>query len=76
MSMNGSLENINIFHTDRGNEFKNRIIEEILEDFNITRALSNKRCSYDNAVVEVTFKIIKTEFAKNQTFENLDALKL
>lgn len=29
-----SLQNINIFHTDRGNEFKNKLIDETLEAFN------------------------------------------
>ena len=76
MIVSGSLEKINIFHTDRGNEFKNQLIEETLEAFDITRFLSHKGCPYDNAVAEATFKIIKTEFVKNQTFENLDALKL
>ena len=27
----GNLNNINIFHTDRGNEFKNKLIDEVLE---------------------------------------------
>lgn len=76
MIVSGSLEKINIFHTDRGNEFKNQLIEETLEAFDITRSFSRKGCPYDNAVAEATFKIIKTEFVKNQTFENLDALKL
>lgn len=76
MTVGGSLKNINIFHTDRGNEFKNQLIEETLEAFDITRSLSHKGCPYDNAVAEATFKIIKTEFVKNQTFMNLDALKL
>ena len=76
MTVSDSLEKINIFHTDRGNEFKNQLIEETLEAFDITRSLSHKGCPYDNAVAEATFKIIKTEFVKNQTFENLDALKL
>lgn len=76
MTVSGSLEKINIFHTDRGNEFKNQLIEETLEAFDITRSLSHKGCPYDNAVAEATFKIIKTEFVKNQTFANLDALKL
>ena len=76
MRINGSLQEINIFHTDRGNEFKNQLIEETLEAFNITRSLSHKGCPYDNAVAEATFKIIKTEFVKNQTFADLDTLKL
>lgn len=65
MNVNGSLKNIQIFHTNRGNEFKNQLIEETLEAFEITPSLSHKGCPYDNAVAEATFKIIKTEFVKN-----------
>lgn len=76
MTVNGSLKDVQIFHTDRGNEFKNQLIDETLEAFEITRSLSHKGCPYDNAVAEATFKIIKTEFVKNQTFLNLANLKL
>ena len=62
-------------NTDRGNEFKNRIIEEALETFDIKRSLSHKGCPYDNAVAEATYKIIKTEFAFNKRFENLRELE-
>ena len=68
MTVSDSLEKINIFHTDRGNEFKNQLIEETLEAFDITRSLSRKGCPYDNAVAEATFKIIETKLLKNQTF--------
>ena len=76
MTVNGSLKDVHIFHTDRGNEFKNQLIDETLEAFEITRSLSHKGCPYDNAVAEATFKIIKTEFVKKQTFLNLANLKL
>ncbi len=76
MAVNGNLENINIFHTDRGNEFKNKLIDETLTAFDITRSLRHKGCSYENAVAETTFKIIKTEFVKNQTFADFKTLKL
>ena len=33
-----------------------------------------KGCSYDNAVAEATFKIIKTEFVKGQHFDRLKEL--
>ena len=65
MTANGSLKDVRIFHTDCGNEFKNQLIDETLEAFEITRSLSHKGCPYDNAVAEATFKIIKTEFVKN-----------
>ena len=70
-----SLDNIRIFHTDRGNEFKNQLIDDTLNAFKINRSLSMKGCPYDNAVAEATFKIIKTEFIKGQTFETLNDLK-
>ena len=75
-TVSGSLEDIQIFHTNCGNEFKNKLIDEILETFTIQRSLSHKGCPYDNAVAEVTFKIIKTEFVWNEIFDSLDELKL
>ncbi|WP_338433499.1 IS3 family transposase [Clostridium tyrobutyricum] len=73
--VNGNLRNIEIFHTDRGNEFKNKIIDEAMLAFQIKRSLSMKGCPYDNAVAEATFKIIKTEFVRGKVFESLDELK-
>ena len=75
-SVKGSLEEIRLFYTDRGNEFKNQTIEELPETFHIERSLSHKGCPYDNAVAEATFKIIKTEFVWNETFADLTELKL
>ena len=75
-SIKYDLRKISLFHTDRGNEFKNRIIEEALETFDIRRSLSHKGCPYDNAVAEATYKIIKTEFAFNKRFESLEELEL
>ena len=72
----GNLADIRLFHTDRGNEFKNQTIEELLEAFNIERSLSQNGCPYDNAAAEATFKIIKTEFVWNETFADLKELKL
>lgn len=69
------LRKINIFHTDRGNEFKNKIIEELIETFGIKRSLSKKGCPYDNAVAEATYKIIKTEFAYNRRFSSFEELE-
>ena len=50
------LDNINILHTDRGNEFKNSMIDKLLKTFNISRSLSKKGCPYDNAVAELPLK--------------------
>lgn len=53
-SVEGSLEDIRLFHTDRGNEFKNQIIEELPETFHMEHSLSHKGYPYDNAVAEAT----------------------
>lgn len=74
-SIKYNLGEIEIFHSDRGNEFKNKEIDEILKTFKIERSLSKKGCPYDNAVAEATYKIIKTEFAHNRRFEDLQELK-
>ena len=73
--INYPLDKINIFHTDRGKEFKNKIIDEILSTFNIKRSLSAKGCPYDNAVAEAGFKVVKTEFAFNRIFNSLEELE-
>lgn len=73
--VNVNLEQIQIFHTDRGNEFKNRLLDETLTVFDIRHSLSMKGCPYDNAVAEATFKIIKTEFIKRQVYETLEQLQ-
>ncbi len=74
-TVKSNLAEIAIFHTDRGNEFKNKLIDELLSTFNIQRSLSKKGCPYDNAVAEATFKIIKTEFVFNETFSDLATLE-
>ncbi len=65
-----------MFHTDRGSEFKNTLIDEMLDVFEIKRSLSMKGCPYDNAVAESNFKIFKAEFVKGRNFESLDSLKI
>ena len=70
-----NLDLIQIFHTDRGNEFKNKMIDETLDTFNIQRSLSMKGCPYDNAVAEATYKIIKTEFVRKSAFSSLEELQ-
>lgn len=75
-SVKTRLDSITLFHTDRGNEFKNKLIDEVLGTFKIKRSLSMKGCPYDNAVAEATFKIIKTEFVKNYRFDSLEELEL
>ena len=71
-SVQGNLNDIQMFHTDRGNEFKNKLIDEALTAFQIKRSLSLKGCPYDNTVAESTVKIFKTEFIQNRHFESLE----
>ena len=71
-----SLDKVSIFHTDRGNEFKNQLIEDVLKTFNITRSLSKKGCPYDNAVAESLYHILKTEFVKKRKFDSLESLEI
>lgn len=69
------LNTVGIFHTDRGIEFKNKAIDELLEMFEVSRSLSRKGTPYDNAVAEATYKTIKTEFVSQEQFETLKQLK-
>jgi transposase InsO family protein len=73
-SVRGDLRQIQMFHTDRGSEFNNQLLDETLTTFHISRSLSVKACPYDNAVAEATFKIIKTEFVRQMTFNSLEQL--
>lgn len=69
------LSGLNLFHSDRGKEFDNRLLDDCFKTFNITRSLSKKGCPYDNAVAEATFKTIKTEFVKGQHFNSITELQ-
>jgi len=71
-----NLYNIQLFHTDRGSEFKNHLIDEVIQTFGTKRSLSMKGCPYDNAVAESTYKLIKTEFARNSNFESIEQLRI
>jgi putative transposase len=75
-TVKSDLNRLELFHTDRGNEFKNKLIDEALETFQIKRSLSHKGTPYDNAVAEATFKTIKTEFISGRVFPNQHVLDL
>lgn len=64
------LSKICLFHTDRGNEFDNQMIGQLLAGFGIQRSLSAKGCPYDNAVAESTYKALKVEFVYPNTFNS------
>lgn len=74
--INYPLDQIRIFHTDRGSEFKNKEINKVLNTFGIKRSLSAKGMPYDNAVSEAGMKVIKTEFIYHERFNSLEELNL
>lgn len=71
-----SLKDIKVFHSDRGREYDNIKIDNILEAFKIERSLSRKGNPYDNAVSEATNKILKIEFIYQNKFKTLEDLEL
>ncbi|SHG76657.1 Transposase InsO and inactivated derivatives [Virgibacillus chiguensis] len=75
-SIPANLQEVAIFHTDRGKEFDNQVVDEALAAFQIERSLSSKGCPYDNAVAESTFKSFKTEFVNGRAFKHLQQLQL
>src|SRR5699024_3250837 len=68
-----NLNHLELFHTDRGSEFKNHLIDETLDTFGIERSLSEKGTPYDNAVAEAMFK---TEFINGTVFLSQQVLDL
>ncbi|HEM5031907.1 TPA: IS3 family transposase, partial [Streptococcus suis] len=71
-----ALTKANLFHSDRGKEFDNALIDEMLEAFGITRSLSQASFPYDNAVAESTYRSFKLEFINQETFRSLEELTL
>jgi transposase InsO family protein len=70
------LRRIHLFHTDRGSEFKNQVVDEIISAFGIERSLSAKGTPLDNAVAESMYNIVKTEFAFGEEFADYGELEL
>ena len=70
------ISNIEVFHTDRGSEFDNAQIDEMLEVFGVERSLSKKGCPYDNAVDESTNKTLKEEFIYHEVFSSIYDLQI
>jgi transposase InsO family protein len=74
--VDANLCDIDIFHTDRGSEFKNEIIDSLISAFGMRRSLSSKGTPVDNAVAESLYNIVKTELIFERTFDTLDDLEL
>lgn len=69
------LDKMKIFHSDKGKEYDNISIDEILDAFKIERSLSSRGNPYDNAVCEALNKVLKIEFKYQNRFENLKSYK-
>lgn len=69
------LDDIQVFHTDRGNEFTGGKIQKTLETFGILHSLSRPGTPLDNAVAESTMSILKLEFVDGE-FSSLEELEL
>ena len=74
-SMNIDLSKIQIFHTDRGSEFNNIKINELLENNGILRSLSNVSAPLDNAIVESLNNVVKIEWLFGLHIKNLAEFK-
>lgn len=74
-SIKFSLNNVSIFHTDRGMEFKNKQIKELLDSNNIRRSLSKPGTPQDNAVAETMFKTAKTTWVNNKEYSDIIELR-
>jgi len=74
-SVDFDLRKTKIFHTDRGSEFNNKSIDEILAGFDIQRSLSAKGSPIDNAVVESFFKTLKIEFINRNKFDSIESFR-
>ena len=69
------LTDVQVFHTDRGSEFDNQRIDELLDVFDIRRSLSRKGNPYDNAVVESTNRLLKKELVYQNHYASLGQLR-
>ena len=69
------LDEIEVFHTDRGGEFTGERIERMLDVSGITRSLSGPGNPYDNAVVESTNRLVKKELIHRNVYTNVEQLR-
>lgn len=69
------ISDVEVFHTDRGSEFDNAAIDEMLEVFGVERSLSKKGCPYDNAVIESTNRLLKTGIVYGRSYSGVEELR-
>ena len=66
---------VQVFHTDRGGEFDNTGIDELLRVFGIKRSLSRKGNPYDNDVVESTNRLLRKELVYRNHCTTIEQLR-
>lgn len=71
-----ALNKVQLFHSDRGKEFDNALIEDVITAFDIKRSLRQVGCPYDNAVSESTYRAFKIEFVYQEQFSTLEELAI
>ena len=68
------LSKMSIFHTDKGNLFKNKLMDGLVTPFGVYPSMNENGNSYDTIVAETTYKIVKTEFGFNRIFTSQQEL--
>ena len=69
------LTDVQVFRTDRGSEFDNTRIDELLDVFDIRGSPSGKGDPYDNAVVESTDRLLKKELIYRNHYTSPEQLR-
>ena len=69
------LTDVQVFRTDRGSEFDNTRIDELLDVFDIKRSLPRKGNPYDNAVVESTNRLLRKELVYRNHYTTIGQLR-
>ena len=69
------LTGIEVFHSDRGPEFRDAGIDALLAAFGIERSVSRPGNPHDNAVAESTNHILKRELVADRRFGSEDELR-
>lgn len=64
-----------IFHSDRGIEYANYQVADILQEIGVEQSMSGKGCCYDNAHMESFFHSYKTEMVYHEVFSRFDEFK-
>lgn len=63
-----------IFHSDQGCQYTSLAFVEALRQWNIRQSMSRRGNCWDNAVVERTFRTLKHEWLKGQTYHSWQAV--